>query len=78
MTLPKSRADDKTRMPFGKYKDTALGDVPPGYLLWLYEEMKKNDDKLNLFLYIANNLDAIQQEADDEERRGEAYRTRDA
>lgn len=30
---------DETPMPFGKHKGTPLKDVPPSYLLWLYDNV---------------------------------------
>lgn len=46
---------DSSLMPFGKYKDIRLIDVPASYLLWLYE----NDKAGNVKSYIEDNLDAI-------------------
>jgi uncharacterized protein (DUF3820 family) len=29
---------DKSLMPFGKHKGTALANVPASYLLWIYDQ----------------------------------------
>lgn len=31
--------NDQTPMPFGKYKDTPMANVPDSYLLWLYNRI---------------------------------------
>ena len=49
---------DTDLMPFGKYKGTAMTNVPPKYLLWLYENGVKGDIKE----YIEDNMDAIKLE----------------
>lgn len=54
--------NDKSEMPFGKYKGVKLEDVPDEYLLWLYNdgEMETHTTKRKeLFDYIVDNLDAI-------------------
>ena len=56
---------DTDKMPFGKYKDSLMQDVPPRYLMWLYEEIRKQgitrQNEL-VFNYIHNSMDAIQME----------------
>lgn len=51
--------NDKSPMPFGKYKGKALANVPPEYLLYIYEN---NIAKGMLRSYIEINLQAIKQE----------------
>ena len=46
---------DSDVMPFGKYKDFLLGDVPASYLLWLTKQ-KWSKEYPALVAYI-NNLD---------------------
>ena len=61
---PKKNQDevtDETPMPFGKYKDDRMDEVPAEYLLWLYD----NDKARNLVEYIEDNMDVLQQEADE-------------
>ncbi|HLI94239.1 MAG TPA: DUF3820 family protein [Puia sp.] len=50
---------DKTLMPFGKYKGTALANVPAGYLIYIYENMNLHD---NLKTYIKKNMDVLKAE----------------
>lgn len=50
---------DKTLMPFGKYKGTALANVPAQYLLWLYGEGIASPP---LQEYLNDNLEALKQE----------------
>jgi len=58
--------NDKTPMPFGKYKGTPLGNVPASYLLWLYDESSK-DAFPALRTYLEKNKRALELEADEEE-----------
>lgn len=48
--------DDKSIMPYGIYKGEAMGDIPPHYLLWLYENNKCSGEVRD---YIIENLDVI-------------------
>jgi len=50
---------DESIMPFGKYKGEKLANVPPEYLLWLYDEGKCYGE---LRTYIADNMDSIKAE----------------
>lgn len=50
---------DKTLMPFGKYKGTALGNVPASYLLWLRENATLSEPMKQ---YLEDNLAALQKE----------------
>jgi uncharacterized protein (DUF3820 family) len=51
---------DQDLMPFGKYKDTPMANVPDSYLLWLYNRimMKQesgqplNQDESRILSYI--------------------------
>jgi uncharacterized protein (DUF3820 family) len=47
---------DDSLMPFGKYKDYSMINVPASYLLWLYENDKCNKEVKE---YIEDNLDFI-------------------
>lgn len=51
--------NDESLMPFGKYKGEKMANVPPDYLLWLYENGKCFSD---IKKYIKDNLDAIKSE----------------
>ena len=51
---------DKTLIPFGKYKGTALANVPAATLLWCWENINLSEPMKE---YIRDNLDALKQEA---------------
>lgn len=36
--IPRHMITDKDLMPFGKHKGKKIADVPPSYLLWLYDQ----------------------------------------
>jgi uncharacterized protein (DUF3820 family) len=50
---------DESTMPIGKYKGEKLANVPPDYLLWLYENGNIYGE---LKEYIKDNLDVIKSE----------------
>jgi uncharacterized protein (DUF3820 family) len=47
---------DESKMPWGKHEGEKMANVPPDYLLWLYENKKCYGDVKD---YIKDNLDAI-------------------
>lgn len=51
---------DESKMPFGKYKDKRMIDVPAPYLLWLFNE---GCDHEGVRQYIHNNLQVLKAEA---------------
>lgn len=51
--------DDYSRMPFGKYKNEKMANVPPDYLLWLYNEGKCFGEVKE---YIQENLSVLKEE----------------
>jgi len=51
--------DDNSLMPIGKYKGDKMANVPPNYLLWLYENGNIYGE---LKQYIKDNLDVIKAE----------------
>jgi len=59
---------DKSSMPFGKHKGARMKDVPPDYLLWLYETVEDdesediNDNTEAVLDYIEDNLEEIEKE----------------
>jgi uncharacterized protein (DUF3820 family) len=59
MSKSKSFTDD-TPMPWGKYKGTALANVPADYLIWLYENQKAFG---KLAYYIHRNMDVLRADA---------------
>lgn len=50
---------DESTMPFGKHKGEKLANVPPDYLLWIFENNKCTPEVAK---YIAENLDVIKAE----------------
>lgn len=50
---------DDSIIPFGKYKGEKLSNVPPDYLIWLYENQKCYGE---LRQYIEDNLPNMKQE----------------
>ena len=51
---------DTDKMPFGKYKDQPMVNVPGSYLIWLYDNGKCYGD---LKKYIEDNMDVFKKEA---------------
>jgi uncharacterized protein (DUF3820 family) len=51
---------DHSLMPFGKYKNKKMMEVPAKYLLWLFE---KGCSDFAVKTYIHNNLQGLKQEA---------------
>lgn len=54
---------DLDLMPFGKYKGTILQEVPASYLLWLWDEGKNRDVKMDNYIY--NCLSHLKDECPD-------------
>ena len=50
---------DESIMPFGKYKGEKMANIPPDYLLWLYENGKCYGE---VHKYIVDNLDVLKSE----------------
>jgi uncharacterized protein (DUF3820 family) len=48
--------DDNTKIPFGKYQGTALGNVPAEYLIWLYDNGKLYG---GLKKYVEDNMQSL-------------------
>lgn len=53
--------NDQSPMPFGKYKDRKMEDVPASYLLWLRDQHVSGE----VGEYIEENLTALMQECPD-------------
>lgn len=51
--------NDESIMPFGKYKGEKIANIPPDYLLWLYDNGKCYGEVRK---YIADNLDVLKSE----------------
>lgn len=56
--------DDNTPMPFGIHKGKKLANVPPKYLIWLYETGMHGQLKE----YIEDNLDVLKKQVDYENK----------
>ncbi len=54
-----NKMTDDSIITFGKYKGQKLANVPPEYLLWLYENGNIYSE---LKAYIADNLEVIKSE----------------
>jgi uncharacterized protein (DUF3820 family) len=51
--------DDNSRMPYGKYQNEKMANVPPDYLIWLYENNKCGGE---VKTYIKENLQILKEE----------------
>jgi len=56
---------DMDLMPFGKYIDQPMQDVPASYLHYLWITGKQHDKLCPVAAYIRNNLRALKQEHTD-------------
>jgi len=50
---------DNSSMPFGKYQGQKMANVPPEYLLWIFENNKCTPDVAK---YIVENMDVLKAE----------------
>lgn len=56
---------DNSLMPFGKYKDFKMANVPAKYLLFLYNQnigKKVWGGMSDVMVYVNDNMDALKQE----------------
>ena len=56
---------DTDIMPFGLHKGKPMQDVPPKYLMWLYDNIRQSGITTQnelVYNYIHNNMDAIRME----------------
>jgi len=71
--MSKKVLNDDSPMPFGKFKDRRMEDVPAEYLLWLWEENKDRyklyagsrpltEDQRAIMDYIDDNMEVLKQE----------------
>jgi len=51
--------NDDSLMPFGKYKGEKMANIPPDYLIWLYENSKIYGEVKE---YIKDNFDVLKAE----------------
>jgi len=57
--------EDDDKMPWGKYKDERMEDVPAQYLHYLWINGKKNDKLCPVANYIKENMSFLQSEHPD-------------
>lgn len=50
---------DNSLMPYGKYKGQKMANIPPDYLIWLFENNKCTPEVAK---YITENLDVLKAE----------------
>lgn len=56
-------------MLFGKYQGYELKDIPPGYLLWIYENLSLRDDLKEYIDVRRDSLEAEKKRIERDERR---------
>lgn len=59
--MPESPWTDTTVMPWGKYSGKKLSELPPDYLLWLFEQ-RWIKDWPGLYAYLKKNEDLLLEE----------------
>lgn len=59
----------KSLMLFGKYQGYELKDIPPGYLLWIYDNLDLREDLIEYIDDIRSSLEAEKRRIDRDERR---------
>jgi uncharacterized protein (DUF3820 family) len=57
--------DDLSPMPFGKFKDTPMQDVPASYFNYLWNNGKQEDKVCPVADYIRRSLSALKMENPD-------------
>lgn len=65
---------DLSAMPFGKHASKRMQDVPPDYLLWLCDDIKKgrqgavgpNDPRLEVVAYVDANRTCLEKEVEEQ------------
>jgi len=63
--MPPSPWTDQTLMPWGKHKGSKLVDIPPAYLLWLFEQTWIKDYP-GLHAYLKKNEDLLMSEKNED------------
>jgi uncharacterized protein (DUF3820 family) len=58
--------DDNSKMPFGKYQGKQLANVPPEYLVWLYENANVYGELKD---YIKDNMDVLKFEIEQSKKK---------
>ena len=65
--------NDNSLMPFGKYRNVKMANVPASYLIWLYNT--GGNTYSDVRAYIKNNLEVLQKEIEqnNKSKRNETY-----
>ena len=79
-----SFCDDETKIPFGKFKDEKMANVPAWYLIYVYDNRAEKfryvwERYTPVFDYIEQNMDVlkVQKKRDDEAKKyNNRYNTR--
>jgi uncharacterized protein (DUF3820 family) len=56
---------DESKMPFGKYAGQKMANIPPDYLIWLYENSNVYGEVKE---YIKENLDVLKFEIEQKQK----------
>jgi uncharacterized protein (DUF3820 family) len=59
--------NDESLMPFGKYKGEKMANIPPDYLIWLYDNAKVYGDVKD---YIKENMEVLKAELNYNSKKG--------
>lgn len=59
----------RSLMLFGKYQGYEIKDVPPGYLLWIYDNLSLRDDLKEYIEKRRDSLEAEKKRIEREQRR---------
>jgi len=76
MPIDKTPWSDDKVMPWGKHKGMKMSEIPPGYLLWLYEQPWIKDWP-GLHAYLKKNEDLLMAERNEDDESGGGYRSYD-
>lgn len=55
------KLNDKSPMPYGKFKNVPMANIPADYLIWLYEN---NKCTYPVSVYVKENIDALRKEVE--------------
>lgn len=62
---------DETPMPFGKHKETPLGDMPPSYLLWIYDNFDNLHEGFKEYIKVNKHILELEVIAEKQRRKSE-------
>ena len=64
---PHDKLEDESPMPFGKYNQQMMQDVPADYLIWFKNNVARNYGNQNVFDYINDNLQVLEKQVNEQE-----------